>query len=145
MKSQLPFTITREKHLDHMVRVVPLLFFGYVIQVFFLSKMQTALGMASLVFLGVSLASMIGLFVIYDLKHQVTLFEDRLEINFFGFKKSIRYSEIDEIKASTPDESFSTILIRHERKKTRIYFVDSSDEVIALVKPTNEDRRDSAA
>lgn len=135
MNQKTPYQVTREKHLDHMVKVVPLIFLGYAIQVFFLSKMKTVLGPEAIVFLGVSLASMISLFILHDLKHQVILFEDHLEIKFFWVKKEILYREIERIEVSNPGESFSHLKIFHVGKKTRLLFIDEAEAVRERMKP----------
>lgn len=135
MNQKTPYQVTREKHLDHMVKVVPLIFLGYAIQVFFLSKMKTVLGPGAIVFLGVSLASMISLFILHDLKHHVSLFEDHLEIKFFWMKKEILYREIERIEVSNPGESFSHLKIFHAGKKTRLLFIDEAEAVRERMKP----------
>lgn len=140
MRIEKPFQVTREKHLDHMVKVVPLIFLGYAIQVFFLSQMKTAMGPGAIVFLGVSLASLIALFIIHDLKHQVTLFEDHLAIEFLWMKKSILYSDIEKTHITNPDESFSHIVIFHAGMKTRLFFVDDAKTVTERMKTPDSER-----
>ena len=117
-----------------MVRVVPLLFLGYSLQVFFLTKLKTALGGEAIVFLGVSLAAMIALFILHDLRHTVTLFEEHLEIEFLGKKKIIWFHEINKTLITNPGESFSNILIIHEGRKTRLFFVDDAEAVVERMK-----------
>jgi hypothetical protein len=135
MDKSSPYKATREKHLDHMVKVVPLLFLGFAIQAYFLSSMNTALGSNAIIFLGFALSSMIGLFVCHDLKHQVTIFEDRLEIQFFFYKKNIPLSSIDQVFITHPEESFSNLVIFQGNKKTRIFFVDEAEKIHSLLLP----------
>lgn len=135
MDKPSPFKASREKHLDHMVRVVPLLFLGYALQAYFLSHMNTSLGSNAIIFLGLALAGMIALFVCHDLKHQVTIFEDRLELHFFFYKKIIPLASIDRVLITTPKESFSNLIIFHGTKKTRIFFVDDAEKIEVLLLP----------
>lgn len=131
MKSSLRL-ITREKHLDHMVKVTPLIFLGYGLQCYFLMQMN-ATGISKHVLgLGLALALMIGLFLLHDVYHQVSFFEEYLESGwrFSGKKKTINYSDIESVEISEKDQSFATLIIRlSNKKKIVFYFVDKPEEL----------------
>src|SRR6218665_3902162 len=98
MKAKTFTKLTREKHLDHMVRVVPFIVMCYAVQSFIILKMSpTNFSSISLSILGGFLAFMIGGFITYDLKHQVTFHEDHLVMTFLGWKKIIPYQDITDI------------------------------------------------
>jgi hypothetical protein len=93
MSKKAPFTLTREKHLDHMVKVIPFIVLMFGIQGYVLTKIHEGLGGAAIFVLAGCLVSMITAFITYDVKHQVTFLESHLEINFLGLRKKILYSE----------------------------------------------------
>lgn len=134
--------ITREKHLDHMVRVTPLIFLGYGLQCYFLMAMNTEGQLTKhLIGLGIALATMIGLFLVHDVYHQVNLYNDHLESGwrFFGKKRTISYSEITKIDISEADQKFASLILRlHNNKKIVFYFVDAPDELKIWIESQKE-------
>ncbi len=126
-------SVTREKHLDHMVKVTPLIFLGYGLQCYFLMNMNTQGHLTKhLLVLGFSLACMIGLFLLHDVYHQVNLFENHMESGwrFFGKKKTINYNEIERIDVSEKEQKFASVIIRlSNKKKIVFYFVDAPEEL----------------
>lgn len=127
MEKKIPFTLTHEKHLDHMVRVVPLIVLGFAIQSYILLQMNSSIGTASIMFLGVCLAFMIGGFVLYDLKHQVNFYHDHLKIEFLFYQKTLVYSEITQVEVSESKQTFARLIIRTQRGKNTIFFVDEAE------------------
>lgn len=123
------YTITREKHLDHLVKVVPLIVLGYAIQCYILMQLRGPLGPSTLILLACSLAFMIACFITYDIKHQVVLSNEHLEVSFFFFHTKISYQEIKEIKLSDEISSFSTVLLKTQKKNIRLYFVDDAVKI----------------
>jgi hypothetical protein len=124
------FKITREKHLDHMVRVVPFIVFCYALQSYFiLSTDASNVAQLSLMILGLVLATMIAGFVTYDLNHQVEVFEDRLIISFLGKKTMLAFQEIAQIEISHPGESFSKFSFISSGKKYKFYFIDDAEKL----------------
>lgn len=130
MKNTDCFNITREKHLDHMVRVVPFIVFCYAIQCFALMKMSPGeFTSTSLSILGGFLVFMISAFITYDLKHQVTFSENHLEIKFLHIQKSISYDEIWSVEVSDPGQSFSTLTLHSKHGKISFFFVDEAEKI----------------
>lgn len=125
--------VTREKHLDHMVKVVPLIVMGYALQCYIISGMNTSIGSTSILVLGGLLGAMIAGFITYDVKHQVTLSEDHLEISFLAYYVKIPYSEIQEIKKPGNEQNFGTLIFHCEGSKHRLYFIDDADKVKAFI------------
>src|SRR4051812_29530908 len=112
MKNTRPDGITREKHLDHMTRVVPFIVFCYAIQSYVVYRVSpTEFSRLCLFVLGCFLAAMVAGFVMYDLKHKVKFEDEYLEVSFLWSTKKIFYTEITSISHSMPVESFSTLTI----------------------------------
>jgi hypothetical protein len=128
MKNEQDHTLlTREKHLDHMVRVVPFIFFCYAIQCFVVFKISPDhFSTTGLSILGGFLASMVAAFITYDLKYQVRLTENEIQVEFFSYKKTVSYEEIKFIDVPDPTENFSSLIIHTYTGKHTIYFLDDA-------------------
>lgn len=133
MSKTTPFTLTREKHLDHMVKVVPLIVLMFGIQGYILTKIHEDLGGVAIFALAGCLISMITAFITYDVKHQVTFFEHHLEMKFFGLKKSVSYSDIVTVTLSESNQTFASLQIRTKTGKHTFFFIDDADGVKAFL------------
>ncbi|MGE3611374.1 MAG: hypothetical protein AB7I27_17400 [Bacteriovoracaceae bacterium] len=124
-------SISRENHLDHMVRVVPLLVLGYAIQGYVIWQMKgPEFTKDCLLMLGIGLVSMIAGFIIYDTQHKVHFFEDNLVIEFLGYKKNISYQDIASCVLDSDKNTFSKItLTTYQNKHFHFYFVDNGDKI----------------
>jgi hypothetical protein len=129
----VPFSVTRENHLDHMVKVVPLIVMGYAIQCYFiLNAGHTSFAVNCLLGLAVGLGLMIISFITYDLKHHVQFSAEALEIHFYSFSKKITYEDILTVELSQEGQSFSTMtLIIKNGSKYRLFFIDDADKIKA--------------
>jgi hypothetical protein len=126
--------LSREKHLDHMVRVVPFIFFCYAIQCFIILKISPdKFSTTSLSVLGGFLALMVAAFITYDLKHQVTLLEDQIQVKFFSSEKLISYHDIIMLHVPDPNENFSSLIIHTIHGKHTFYFVDDAQKIKQLI------------
>lgn len=122
--------LTREKHLDHMVKVVPFIFLCYGIQCFTLYKIgYSAITGPTLLFLGVALAILTGCFTLYDLKHELVLKQDHLTIEFLWYKKDIPYNTILSIDVHESEKSFCRLKISTLKSRHLFYFVDNGEEI----------------
>lgn len=132
---QNEFSITREKHLDHMVRVVPFIVTAYAIQCYFIMRAGLdAFTSNGLFFLGACLASMIAGFITYDLTHTVKFGPESLtiSINWLGHTKTLSYQELTDVVVADPGQSFSTLVIKTQSgKKYGFYFIDDADKIKA--------------
>lgn len=140
MKNAGSFHITREKHLDHMVKVVPFIVFCYAIQCFAIMKVSPGeFSSISLSILGGFLAFMISAFITYDLKHEVTFSENYMEIKFLNNHKTIRYEDIWAVEIKDPGQSFSTLSLLTKEGKVSFFFVDDSEKIKKFI----EDKKQS--
>lgn len=129
MEPKKSLKLSREKHLDHMVRVVPLIVLGYALQSYVLLQMKSPLSMNAVFVLGASLIAMIGAFVAYDVKHEVEFFEDHFTVGFFGIKKKISYSEVKSVVVKETEQTFTSLKIQTTHASFHFRFVDNALEI----------------
>lgn len=130
------FCITREKHLDHMVKVVPFIVMGYALQCYFIMQMgPESFATDSLIFLGLCLGLMICSFITYDLKHTVEFHEEHLLVRFsvFGYEKKVFYHEIEKVDISEKGQTFATLSLSTKKGRFGFYFVDDADKIKAWI------------
>jgi hypothetical protein len=131
--------LTREKHLDHMVKVVPFIVFGYAAQSFVVLQISpNEFSSTCLTVLGSLLTVMIAAFITYDLKHSVKLGERELAISFLGFRKSVKYTEILTVEIQEPSQRFSNLTIYTSQKKYIFYFIDDADKIKDCLEQKND-------
>lgn len=145
MSKTTPFTLTREKHLDHMVKVVPFIALMFGIQGYVLTKIHEDLGGAAIFVLAGCLISMITAFITYDVKHQVTFLESHLEIRFLGLHKKILYSEIHSVHISESNQTFASLHLHTKQGQHRFFFVDDADSIKAFLESQNKQDLKAAA
>lgn len=138
MSKTTPFHLTREKHLDHMVKVIPFIVLMFGIQGYILSKIHAGVGGAAIFLLAGCLISMIAAFITYDVKHQVTFSDDHLEIKFLGLNKKVFYHDIMFVTISEPNQTFASIHIRTKSSRHTFFFIDDADSVKAFIESRRE-------
>lgn len=126
-------TITREKHLDHMVKVVPIIVLAYAVQCYFISQLSPVeMATDGLLFLGACLGMMIAGFVTYDLTHIVKIEDQSVvaEIKWLKYRREIYFHQMKEIIVSDPSESFSTLkIVSTTGAKISFFFVDDAENI----------------
>lgn len=133
MSKEPIISISREKHLDHMVKVVPFIVFCYAIQCFLILKMSpTEFSTITLSILGGFIAVMIAGFIFYDLKHKVDLNESGLSVSFIS-QKTISYQDILVMEIKDPGQTFSNLTLVTINGKYTLYFIDQAEEIKALI------------
>jgi hypothetical protein len=141
--------LSREKHLDHMVRVVPFIVGAYLLQCYMVMQIGgSSVARNGIFFLGAALALMILSFIVYDLTHRVTLYDNflKIEVKWLHFEKIISYQEIKEIKVSDPDQTFSQLRIQtHKDQKITFYFIDEADKIKKWIEDQNKESFSQAA
>lgn len=133
--NQFPFTVSRENHLNHMVKVAPLVVAGYAIQCYFFSNTKNVNFAAdSLLWLGLCLGFMIAAFITYDLKHRVILNHDGIEVSFLGTSKNMVYDEIVDVDLSHEGQNFANLTVTiASGEKFRFFFIDDAEKVKELI------------
>jgi hypothetical protein len=145
MNKTTPFQVTREKHLDHMVKVVPLIALMFGIQGYILMKIHEGFGGGAVFFLAGCLVFMITAFITYDVKHKVTFFEDHLEMSFLGLQKSLSYTDIISVHVSESKQTFATVLIRTKTGRHTFFFVDDADGIKSFLESSKDQNFKAAA
>jgi len=138
--------ITREKHLDHLVRVVPILCLAYGIQSFMMMNYAQGGATGVLVFLlGVSLALSVVALVTYDHRHHVAWNEESFEVRapWSLTTTTIPREAIKSIEVMGGPEEFQTVsVVLHDRRRFTFYFTDNGLEFkAAMEKQTAEFQR----
>jgi len=143
-------TLTREKHLNHLVRVVPLLALAYGIQGYLMMSWAVSEGpTGSLVLsLGFSLAVSVLLMVGYDQRHQVAFNREGFVIKapwLFG-PKARTWDQVTAIEIIGGPDEFQTVVVKLQRGGHTFYFVDNGHEFKAaheatLVAPPAEQQK----
>jgi hypothetical protein len=128
-------SVTREKHLDHLVRVIPFIVMLYAVQSYFLMRLAPAgMGSDNVIFLGLALALTISGFIVYNLKHRTDFFEEHMIISFLGRQQQLTYQDIKEVRIPDEAQSFATISITtHRGQQFRIYFADDAVKIKAWI------------
>lgn len=130
MKTEPNFKLTREHHMDHMTKVVPFIVCGYGIHAYIIMGMgHHEFTSTILSVLGGLLVLMIGAFVSYDMKHEVSFFDNHFTVTFLGSTHSVSYSEITEISVKDPEHKFSSMVIKTQTKNFSWYFVDDGQKI----------------
>lgn len=145
MSKTSPFQLTREKHLDHMVKVVPFIALMFGVQAYILTKIHEGMGGAAVFVLAGFLIAMIVGFITYDVKHRVTFFDDHLEMSFLGLSKKIPYAEIFSVHISEHKQAFATVHLRTRSSKHTFFFVDDADGVKAFIESRQKSELKAAA
>ncbi len=132
------YIISRQRHIDHFFKVIPIIFVIYCAQCFLFKVLfPTDLSIQMWIFiLGSTLLTMMGLFLNYDLHHKVKIFENHLSVKYplLFVNQVIKLSDIKDIEVAQPGAPFSNVLLRlHNGKKLTFYFVDEAENVAKLI------------
>ena len=143
------FEVGREKHLDHLVRVVPFIVLLYAFHCYFIMQLVPVdFVINGQFFLGGCLGFMIGCFISYDLTHVVTLGENSLDIKvaWLNYHRSVCYSDVAAILISEPGQTFATVtVITQSGTKYSFYFVDDADKIKSWIEQRRISEFKSAA
>ena len=123
--------LTREKHLNHLVRVVPLLALAYGIQGFMMMSWVEHGPTGTLVLgLGVSLAISVMIMVTYDQRHKVSYGEEGFAVTapwLFG-QRHRTWSMVRHIEVIGAEDEFQTVIVKTTKGSFTFYFVDNGHE-----------------
>jgi hypothetical protein len=124
--------LTREKHLNHLTRVVPFLGFVYGIQSYLLMRMSQTQQTGWLVLaLGICLAITVLLLVSYDIYTEIHFSAEGFFVKTPWRKKPLIVSQafILKIEVIGKDDEFQTVQVYlRNKKKMEFYFVDNGQE-----------------
>jgi hypothetical protein len=127
-----PYKITREKHLNHLTRVVPLLALAYGVQSYLMMKWSQGGPTGFLVMLlGISLAVSVLVLVTYDQRHTVTFGPDGFCVRYsWMFKpKNVLREEIKQIVVIGEADEFQSVVVALKTgRKVTFHFADNGEE-----------------
>jgi len=125
-------TLTHEKHLDHLVRVVPLLCFAYGVQSYMMLNFARGGSTSLLIFtLGISLAVSVMALVTYDYKSVVRWNNENIIMKSpwnFSFT-TVSFRDVQQMDIIGEEDEFQTIIIKLQNKSYTFYFVDNAFEL----------------
>lgn len=141
--------ITREHHLNHLTRVLPLIVGIFGIQCYVVSQMNPEASIGNYaIFMAISLGLLIGSLVYYDTKHLVLIFEDRLFISnpLLNSQRMLMLNEIEEIITTEDDLNFASMVLKLQNgEKVFLYFVDYPKHVKKLILELKQPHKEDLA
>lgn len=130
--------MTREKHLDYMVKMAPFLFFAVVIQIFVYAQFfEPILARDISIFLSVGTALILAAFYAHDHFHQVLFQPNYLEIrvNPLKYREEILYRNIIGYEITHHPRGFSNVkLLIKNGDPVKLYYIDNGEDFIHTLK-----------
>lgn len=140
MNGKTLFTVTREKHLDHMVRVVPIIVLFYGIQYYMVFQMGVSFTNSHFMALGLFLVLMIAGFISYDLHHKIECKENHINVCWGPLNKNILYQDILAVEIPEDEKSFSTVKIVTKNGSTKFFFVDQAKALKLFIEDQQKEK-----
>lgn len=130
--------MTREKHLEYMVKMAPFLFFAVVIQIFAYAQFfEPVMARDIGIFLSVGTALILAAFYAHDHFHQVLFQPNFLEVKVgpLKYREEILYRHITGYEITNHPGGFSNIkLLKKDGSSIRLYYIDNGEEFIHTLK-----------
>lgn len=130
--------ITREKHLQYMVKLIPYLIAAIVVQSYvYFHMFPQHLAQDITVFLGVGVALILLGFGAHDHFHQVKMKENYLEISVkpLKYQEEILYRNITAYEIIPTKHGFASVrLILKDGNAVKIYYLDDAENFIQKIK-----------
>lgn len=130
--------ITREKHVNYMVKLAPYLMVAIVIQSYLYSRFFPGPVAQDIgIFLATGVAMILAGFYAYDHFHQVQLKENYLEISIrpLKYQEEILYRNIESYEIMPTRNGFSNVkLILRDGHAVKIYYLDDAENFIQWIK-----------
>ena len=141
--------LTREPHLTHLTRVLPLIVGIFALQCYLVSQMNPEASVGNYaIFMAMSLGILIASLVYYDTKHLVLIFEDRLFIQnpLFNSQRVLMLDEISEVLTTDQEVNFASMIFKlKDGDKIYLYFVDYPQHVKKLIEELKTPREEDIA
>ncbi len=130
--------MTREKHLQYMVKLVPYLIGAIVLQSYlYFQFFPRDLAHDITVFLSIGVAIILAGFCAHDHFHQVTIRENYLEIAVrpLKYQEEILYRNITAYEIIPTKHGFSSVkLFLRDGNAVKIHYLDDADRFIHIIK-----------
>jgi hypothetical protein len=139
------FEVTRQEHLNHLQRMMPLLAGIYLIQCFLLLNFITDMPVGDICFLVAIFISVgiCGLYA-YDNYQKTLIFGDSILSYFelWGGAKIYSLSDIKTVRADSSDLLFGHLEIEFKNgERLRLYFIDRTSDVAKLIEKLVKDQK----
>jgi len=130
--------MTREKHLEYIVRMAPLLIIAVALQVYVYAQFFEPVEAREIgIFLAIGTALILGSFYAYDHFHQVLFKENYLQIQVkpLKYQTEILYRNIVGYEITHHPSGFSNVklLLKHG-EPVKLYYLDNGDDFIHAIK-----------
>jgi hypothetical protein len=130
--------MTRNNHLIHMTRVLPLLAIIFMAQCFFIPQAFPELQLGNLYFvMSVALCCGVMALYLYDTQIQIFIKDQNLhwQIPIFKIKKTYSLLELNTIDVFDPEQPFSNLKLSFGKNKKilNLYFIDNPEKVIKVL------------
>lgn len=136
--------IQRQHHLQHLVNIAPFVTMIFVLQCYLISHLEMAQNHNDYyLFLGFSLALILGVFVIHDTYYHVDLYEDHLHLHFkiLAIDKKIPLLEIQDVIVPNEAQTFSSVQLKLANGKNQnIYLIDDAQELKEYIVQFNQQK-----
>jgi hypothetical protein len=130
--------LTREKHIQYMVKLAPYLLVAVIIQGYlYFHFFPRNLAHDITVFLSIGVAFILAGFCAYDHFHQVILRENYLEIAVrpLKYQEEILYRNIQAYEIIPTRHGFSSVkLFLKDGHAVKIYYLDDAEKFIHIIK-----------
>lgn len=129
--------ITREKHLQYMTKMTPILVAALAFQSVVYFHFFPALAQDVTIFLSVGLILIIGFFNLHNHFHQVTLKENYVQIKIkpLKYQEDIVYRNITKFDLIPSKHGFSNLRLHvRDGRSFMLFYVDEADKIVSKLK-----------
>lgn len=140
--------ISREKHLQYMVKLVPFLIGAIALQSFvYYRYFPSHLAQDITIFLTIGMALILAFFMAHNHFHQVEFKENFLEIRIkpFKYQEEILYRNIISYEITPTRHGFATVkLTTKDGQAIKIFYMDDAENFIHGIKKKQAGRKEAA-
>ena len=140
--------ISREKHLQYMVKLVPYLVGAIAVQSYlYFQFFPRDLAQDITIFLTIGVALILAFFMAHNHFHQVEFKENFLEIRIkpLKYQEEILYRNIISYEITPTRHGFATVkLVTKDGKAIQIFYMDDAERFVHGIKKKQAGRREAA-
>ncbi len=120
--------LTRHNHQKHILEVMPFIAAVFGVQCYLMTQFTSGIDIGDLALtMASSLVGFVLSLYLYDEKHHVIIFEDKLVYGFLGFgqSKTIYFKDVERVVAPEEEKKFSSLMLKLKDGRCRVlYFID---------------------
>ena len=130
--------ITREKHMNYLTRLMPVLLLAYIVQSYlYMQWAPKDLAIDVSIFVGVGICLIALCFALYDHFHKVELHRHHLVIgiNLLKYREEILYRNIQEVEVEVSKHAFYNVtLTLRDGTIHKIYYLDDVQDLKKMIR-----------